>query len=636
MRVGRGDFRLEEISIRQVGYLAAAASLAFPILTKRLSQPRLLPLTALKLLRTLRRDGASGVLDRLLDKDRARTRAVSYAQWQRRFLALTDEDRKTIRERSRHLSVRVSVIMPVYETPERWLRQAIASVRAQLYPLWELCIADDASRAPHVRRILEQASREDQRIKIVFREVNGHISAASNSALALATGDFVALLDHDDELAEEALYAVASAAEGADLIYSDEDKIGEDGTLSDPFFKPDWNPDLLLSQNYVGHLCAIRRSLVDELGGFRAGVEGSQDYDLILRAAARTDRIRHLPLPLYHWRTIAGSTAGDASAKSYASDSAVRALQDHLDGTARVEKAHLPTTYRVRWSIPNPAPLVSLIVPTRDGRQLLETCIESILAKTAYRNREILIVDNQSRSPDALEYFAALERRGAARVIRYDAPFNFSAINNFAARQARGSVLGLLNNDLEVIDGSWLEEMVSQALRPGIGAVGARLLYPDGTVQHGGIVLGIGGVAGHAHKYMPADAAGYFSRAQLVHDVSAVTAACLVVRKETFDAVGGLDESFAVAFNDVDFCLRVRKLGLRNLWTPQATLIHHESRSRGQEDTPAKRARFAEETRRMQDRWGSVLLEDPAYNPNLTLESEDFSLAWPPRVRNPW
>jgi GT2 family glycosyltransferase len=636
LRVGRGDFRMEELAIRPLGYFAAAASLAGPILHRRLSQPHLLALTAVKLLRTLRHDGAGGVLDRLLDKDRARARAASYPEWRRRFHALTERDRDSIRELSRKLSVRISLILPVYQPPERWLERAIESVRAQLYPLWELCIADDASRAPYVRRILERAAAADTRIKVVFREANGHISAASNSALALATGEFIALLDHDDELVEEALYAIASAAQGADLIYSDEDKIAEDGTLSDPFFKPDWNPDLLLSQNYLGHLVAMRRSLVDELGGFRAGFEGSQDYDLLLRATARTDRIRHLPFPLYHWRSIAGSAARDASAKSYASDAAVCALQDHLRGRGVVEKANLPTTYRIRWPIEEPAPLVTLIIPTRDGRQILETCVESIQKKTAYANLEVLIVDNQSRSAETLEYFAAVERRGVARVLRYDAPFNFAAINNFAARHARGTVLGLLNNDLEVVDGGWLEEMVSQAIRPEIGAVGARLLYPDGTVQHGGIVLGVGGVAGHAHKYLPGDAAGYFSRAQVVHDVSAVTAACLVVRKETFEHVGGLDETLAVAFNDVDFCLRIGQRGLRNLWTPFATLIHHESKSRGQEDSPAKRARFAGETRRMVERWGNALLVDPAYNPNLTLEAEDFGLAWPPRVRKPW
>jgi len=311
-------------------------------------------------------------------------------------------------------------------------------------------------------------------------------------------------------------------------------------------------------------------------------------------------------------------------------------VQDQIGERATAEFGPLPNTYRLRWRIPGSRPLVSLLIPTRDQRAILETCIESITAKTEYRNFEILIVDNQSRSADSLEYLAMLEKRGVARVLRFDAPFNFSAINNFAARHARGSILGLLNNDLEVLEGSWLEEMVSHAVRPEIGAVGARLLYPDRTIQHGGIVLGIGGVAGHAHKYAASEAPGYFSRAQLVYNVSAVTAACLLIRHETFENVGGLDESFPIAFNDVDFCLRVRELGLRNLWTPFATLLHHESKTRGQEDTAGKRARFRGEMERMISRWGEVLRNDPAYNPNLTLESEDFSLTWPPRVRRPW
>ncbi|HZR07283.1 MAG TPA: glycosyltransferase family 2 protein, partial [Myxococcales bacterium] len=409
------------------------------------------------------------------------------------------------------------------------------------------------------------------------------------------------------------------------------------GRLSSPFFKPDWNPDLLLSQNYVGHLCAVRRSLLLEIGGFREGFEGSQDYDVVLRTSARTTRIRHLPFVAYHWRSVAGSTARDVRAKSYVTSAATRALQEHIGASARVEPGPLPTTYRVRWPVPADPPLVSLIVPTRDARNVLEPCIESLLAKTSYRRFELVVVDNQSTDPATLEYLRELQRRQAARVVRFDAPFNFSAINNFAVRDAaHGELIGLLNNDLEVIEPGWLEEMVSQALRPDIGAVGARLLYPDGTIQHGGVLLGISGAAGHEHKFLPRAAPGYFGRAQLVHDVSAVTAACLLIRRDTYLKAGGLDESFPIAFNDVDFCLRVRALGLRNLWTPFATLVHHESKSRGLEDTPEKKARFADEKRRLSERWGDALLDDPAYNPNLSLDAEDFSLAWPPRVRKPW
>jgi GT2 family glycosyltransferase len=628
---------MPQVRIRRVSGLEAAAFLAVPLLVRRLREPGDVPRAAAKLLAALRRGGPRAVRDHLLQKQGGRTESLAYAEWGRQFVAVSDVDRAEIRARSAALRTRFSIVMPVYETGEPWLARAIESVRAQLYPHWELCIADDASQSPHVRRVLTEATRADDRIKVAFRQSTGRIAAASNTALHLARGDFIVLLDHDDELTEHALFVLATRAHEADVLYSDEDKIDESGAFYEPFFKPDWNPDLLLSQNYIGHLCAIRRALVEEIGGFREGFEGSQDYDLFLRATARTNRIEHLPYVLYHWRSIPGSTARGASAKPYAEDSAIRALQEHVGSAAHIEKGPLPTTYRVRWRQPRPPPVVSIIIPTRDAQDVLEKCVESIIRKTAYREFELLIVDNQSRVPAALEYFSSLERRGAARVLRFDAPFNFAAINNFAARHARGTILALLNNDLEVTNGDWLDEMVSHALRPEIGAVGARLLYPDGTIQHGGIILGIGGIAGHEHKYAPADAPGYFSRAQLAHDVSAVTAACLLIRKETFDAVGGLDETLAVAFNDVDFCLRVRKRGLRNVWTPFATLLHHESKSRGRDDdTRPKRARFREEAQRMRDRWGEALRDDPAYNPNLTLESEDFSLAWPPRVRMPW
>ena len=623
------------VHLRELTAAEAAVRLALPLVRRRLAEPWDLRAAARKVLETFRRGGARAVLNRLVQKAQVHAPQIRYGDWHARFGALTEADHGAIRAQSASLSTRFSIVMPVHETREEWLVRAIASVRAQLYPRWELCIADDASRAPHVRRVLEEAAASDPRIKVVFRETNGHISAASNSALSLATGDFVVLLDHDDELAEQALFVLAGAAPDADLIYSDEDKLDAHGHLYDPLFKPDWNPDLFLSQNYLGHVCALRTSLVRELGGFREGFEGSQDYDLLLRATARTGRIVHVPFVLYHWRAIEGSTALSPQAKSYTESAARKALQEHLGAAATVEPGPLPTTYRARFRLAA-SPLVSLLIPTRDGRALLETCVESLIAKTAYRNFELIIVDNQSSDPAGLEYLAALERRGAARVLRFDQPFNFAAINNFAAAQARGSVLGLLNNDLEIIEPGWLEEMVAQALRPGIGAVGARLLYPDRTVQHAGVILGIGGVAGHGQKHLAADDAGYFCRAQLVQDLSAVTAACLLVRAEAYRSVSGFDERFAVAFNDIDFCLRLRQAGLRNLWTPYATLIHHESKSRGPDDTREKRERLRGELDLMRSRWGEALLRDPAYNPNLTLDAENFSLAWPPRVLPPW
>jgi GT2 family glycosyltransferase len=634
-----GILHRPRMTVRELSAGAAALRLAAPLLTRRLREPWTLAVSIGKLLRTLRDGGVRAMADRLLYKEQRGSPQVWYEEWRRQFDSLTDPDRARIRSRSAQLATRFSLLMPVYETDEQWLTRAISSVRAQLYPHWELCIADDASKSPHVRRILEAAAREDSRIKLAFRERNGHIAAASNTALSLATGDFVALLDHDDEISEHALYLLAeelASHPGCDLIYSDEDKVDEQGRHFDPHFKPDWNPDLLLSQNYVGHLCALRHRRVVEVGGFREGFEGSQDHDLCLRVG-RDGTVRRVPFVLYHWRAIGGSTARQAIAKAYTTDASVRAVQEHVgSGAGETVAGPLPNTCRVRWRIPAPPPLATLIIPTRDALELLKVCVDSILQVTTYQPFELLIIDNQSTDPEALAHLKALEKRGTARVIRFDQPFNFSAINNRGVREARGEVIGLLNNDLEIIDPGWLEEMVSHAARRDVGAVGARLLYPDRTVQHGGVILGLGGLASHAHKHASEQDNGYFSRARLVQNVSAVTAACLLIRRETYLRVGGLDEKLAVAFNDVDFCLRVRASGLRNVWTPFATLLHHESRTRGLEDTPAKRSRFKAERDLVLARWGPELRDDPAYNPNLTLESEDFSLAWPPRVRKPW
>jgi glycosyltransferase involved in cell wall biosynthesis len=540
----------------------------------------------------------------------------------------------------------VSIVVPVYDAPERWLRRAIESVREQTYPHWELCLADDASPAPHVRAVLEEAAAADPRIKVVFREDNGHISAASNSALALATGDWIALLDHDDELAPDALYRVAAELiqnPDTDLVYSDEDKISEEGVRSTPYFKPDFLPDLLLGQNFICHLAVYRASLVRELGGFRLGYEGSQDWDLALRVVERTspERIRHIPRVLYHWRTIAGSTALLLSEKSYPVEAARKALTDHLARTAQpAELVPVPGGHwRIKHRLPEPAPLVSLVIPTRNGLRLLRQCVESILAKTTYRTFEILVVDNGSDDPETLAWLREIASeestsdRPAIRVLRDDRPFNYSALNNAAVAHARGEFVALINNDLEVISPDWLEEMLSQAARPGVGCVGAMLYYPDDTIQHAGVVLGIGGVAGHAFKRFPRGGEGVFNRARLVQNYSAVTAACLVVRKSTYEQVGGLGEKkLAVAFNDVDFCLKVRAAGYRNVWTPFAELYHHESASRGLEDTPEKHVRFRSEIETMLERWGDLLRADPAYNPNLTLEHEDFSIEPRPRA----
>jgi GT2 family glycosyltransferase len=573
--------------------------------------------------------------------------AADYAEWIARYDTIDDDDRRAIAAVVGRMTdpPLISVLMPVYETPPLYLRAAIESVRAQLYPYWELCVADDASQSPMVRSVLEDYRALDRRIKVCYRSTNGHISVATNTALELADGRFVALLDHDDLLPEHALFEVATAIAAhpeLDLIYSDEDKIDGAGRRFAPYFKSDWNPDLLLSQNMFNHLGVYRRSVVEEVGGFREGYEGSQDYDLVLRVSTLTtpERIRHIPHILYHWRAAGGSVALNPDEKDYAVTHARRALADHLQErgiAAEVGPGLCPNFHRVRYLLPDPAPRVSIVIPTRDRVDLLQKCIEGILHGTNYHDFEILIIDNQSREPATLAYFGALTADPRVRILSYDKPFNYSAINNFAAAEATGSLLCLLNNDIEVIAPDWLTEMASHAARPGIGAVGALLYYPDDRVQHAGVITGIGGVAGHAHHGLCRGDPGYFGRAALVQNLSAVTAACLVMRKDLYRQLGGLNATeFAVAFNDVDLCLRIREAGYRIVWTPHAQLYHHESASRGPDTHPDKIERFHTEVAHMMLRWGQVLDRDPYYNPNLRLDGADFGLAFPPRITKPW
>ena len=567
---------------------------------------------------------------------------VRYADWIRDMETPARLSEADQRQRIAAWSWRpeISLVMPTYNANAAYLMACIDSVRAQTYPHWTLCIADDASTRPGLHRLLKDLAAAEPRIRLAFRERNGHISAASNTALALATGEFVALLDHDDLLAPHALFAVAEALQArptAALLYSDEDKLDETGERCDPFFKPGWSPDLLYSQNCFSHLGVYRRALVEAVGGFREGYEGSQDHDLVLRCAAQVADpldIVHVPQVLYHWRMAEGSTAAGHDRKDYASEAGRRALQDHFDAHhPGVEVSVIaPGIYRHRWPLPDERPLVSLIIPTRDGCDLLRTCIDSIVQRSTYANYELIVVDNQSSCPRTLAYLSGLEAGteagGRARVLRWDHPFNYSAINNFAAAHARGSVLGLVNNDIEVISPDWLGELVSHALRPDVGCVGAKLYYPDDTLQHAGVVLGVGGVANHALRGAARTSPGYFGRLWTVYNPSAVTGAVLVVRKAVFDAIGGLDAAgLPVAFNDVDLCLKAMAAGYRSLWTPHAELYHHESVSRGTDTTPEKRARFLGEVAVMQARWSHWLLDDPHYNPNLTRLREDYGLA---------
>jgi len=531
--------------------------------------------------------------------------------------------------------------MPVYNPPIPLLREAIDSVLAQVYPHWELCIADDASSDPKVREALAQYSQRDACIHVVYRPRNDHIAAASNSALAIATGEFVALMDQDDLLSAHALFEVAKTFRNcpdAGVIYSDEDKISESGVRFAPYFKPDYNYELLLGQNTVNHLGAYSRKLLQEVGGFRVGMEGSQDHDVVLRCIERLRpaQVIHIPKVLYHWRARRGSTAASVDQKPYARTAGLRAINEHLARTlpGATAEAHSEAKnfYRVVFPLPDPAPGVSIIIPTRNAYPLLYLCLTTLFEKTRYPNFEVVVVDNGSDDPALLDYLERLEQAGKIIVLRDDGPFNFSALNNRAVARCTREYVLLLNNDIEIIEPNWLAEMVSVAARPGVGAVGARLWYPDRTLQHGGTIVGLGGVAGHAHKRLAAGREGYFGRAVLLQSLSAVTAACLLVKRSIFNEVGGLDEkNLTIAFNDVDFCLKIVQAGYRNIWTPHAQLIHHESATRGSDLAPEKAARFQAEVLFMQQKWGERLLNDPAFNINLSLNDENFALADAPR-----
>lgn len=645
--VAVGRFTFGGIRVRRVGRREAALSMLRSLATRPMALGRRLRAFAALAGGLLREGltGFAGALEREYARPPAGGERIPYSDW----LAVYDspQQRAGVVSRLEALAGErplFSIVMPVYNTPEKWLRKCIDSVLAQSYGRWELCIANDASPAPYVRRILDEYARSDPRVRVVHRERNGHISAASNSAIELATGEWIALLDHDDELHPNALAEVALALVDNPrwrLVFSDEDKIDGDGNRFDPYMKPDWNYDLFLSHNCISHLGVYEASLLREIGGFRVGFEGSQDWDLALRCIERldADQIGHVPQVLYHWRAIQGSTALAPQEKDYAHDAGMRAIGEHLrrigSGGRVVDIPGLRGNYRVRYPVPSPAPLVSIIVPTRDRVELLRACIESVLRTTTYPAYEILVVDNQSREADTLAYFRTLAGDDRVRVIAYDAPFNYSRINNFAATEARGDLLCLLNNDITVITPGWLEEMVAHATRPGVGAVGAMLYYPNDTIQHAGVVVGAHGVAAHAYAGDIRGCVGHMSRARLTQEMSAVTAACLVVRRDAYEAVDGLDPHLDVAFNDVDFCLRLRAAGYRNVWTPFAELYHHESATRGYETSPEKMARFNGELVYMQNKWGAVLEHDPAYSRNHSVNDALHTLAFPPRDHVP-
>lgn len=592
--------------------------------------------------RTFRLGGVKLVVSRVLGKVSSEQ---AYRDWMLKFDSLSEADRLAIRTHITTLEYQpvISILMPVYNSPILFLRKAIESVRRQIYGQWQLCIADDGSE-PTVREELRSLAAQDARIVVEFRENRGHISEATNTALGLATGPFVALLDHDDELAEHALYCVVEALNrrrGANLIYGDSDKMDGRGRRFAPHFKPDWNPDLFYCMNYVTHLAVIRTSVVRAAGGFRVGFEGSQDYDLFLRLieVIEAESIVHIPSILYHWRVNSASVAGNPNAKKYAYERARQALREHFSRQGK--EVRIETGFRqfhhVRYQLPESLPPVTLVTSTRDEIDLLSKLVHGLELKTDYPHLELIVIDNQSVDGQALEALCSEPRGIGVRLLRYPYSFNYAAINNLGVVEANSEIVGLINNDVQVLEADWLREMVAQLLRPEVGTVGAKLVYPNGTVQHAGVILGIGGIAGHAHRHYHRGSPGYVGRLQLVQGYSAVTGACLLTKKRLFEEVGGLDEEhLKIAYNDVDYCLKLRQRGYRVIYTPYAELRHIESASRGSEELPGNRDRFQYERGVMQERWGHRLVADPAYNPNLSMDREDFSLAFPPRVTLPW
>jgi len=547
---------------------------------------------------------------------------------------IVEEQRKRIAEAIKRFGYmpKISIVMPVYNIAEIWLERSIDSVLTQLYDNWELCIVDDASTKTYIRPFLERSAVADKRIKVKFLISNQGISGASNEALAMATGDFVGFLDDDDELAPDALFENARLLNDhpdADWIYSDEDKLAPNGKRCQPYFKPDWSPDMFLCYMFTCHFSVYRKQLIEKVGGFRKQFDGSQDYDLALRFIERTDRIYHIPKVLYHWRMLPGSAAESIHAKSYAVDAAKRALQDYVDRNrvnGVVEDGLFTGSFRLRRRIIG-MPEVSILIPFRDHARTLRRCVKSILKKTTYSNFKVFLINNCSTESATEQYCKRLANTPNITILDFKHEFNFSRISNFAVSNTTTEYILFLNNDTEIITPNWIEALLEHAQRTEVGGVGALLYYPDNTVQHGGTIMGPGGVATHAHSRWHRDTFGYMGRLKVINNLSAVTAACMMTKRSVFNEIGGFDENITHSFNDIDLCLRMRQKGYLIVYTPYAELYHHESLSRGYDVTPEKQKRFTAELNYIRMRWGEVIdAGDPYYNPNLTLNDGSFSI----------
>ena len=569
-------------------------------------------------------------LKKLLNK---RIKTFNYNKWFiSKHLPLKNELQKQ-KSYNFKFSPLISIITPTFNTPKQFLIEMLESVISQTYANWELCIADGASSNPETIGILQKYLNKDKRIKVKFLDQNYHISGNSNKALSIAAGEYICLLDHDDLLTPNCLFEVIKVINehnSPDFIYSDEDKVDENSKVFFcPHFKPDFSPDTLRSYNYICHLAVIKKKLVDKVGGFRSECSGSQDYDLFLRVIDLSDNVRHIPKVLYHWRTHGQSTASadGFDDKQYVFNAAKIALSQHIKRIGlkgEVKDGLFSTSYKINYGILG-NPLISIIIPNKDHSDTLKTCVHSILNKSTYKNIELIIVENNSITSEIFTYYKELEKFSQIKIIKYAGSFNFSAVNNFGKKYARGEYILLLNNDIEVITPNWMEEMLMFAQRDNVGIVGAKLFYPDDTIQHSGVIVGIGKVADHMFKNFSQYDLGYMGRTSVVQNLSAVTAACILIKSTVYDEVDGLDEKLQIAFNDIDFCLRVRKLGYLIVFTPYAELYHHESKSRGYEDTPEKIKRFNSEIDYFGKRWG-LWMDDPYYNPNLSKLSPNFEI----------
>ena len=580
----------------------------------------------------------AGALPGVLERHAAeRDLYADYAEWCRRY-ETTDAAELAARVAALGRRPRFSVLLPVYDPPVALLEATLASVRAQAYPDWELVAVDDASTDRGVAACLAAAAAADPRIRVARRAANGGIARATNDAFAAATGEFCAFLDHDDTLAPDALLAMAEAIAARPdvaLLFCDEDKLDAQGVRTRPWFKPAWDAEWLRTANCVLHFVVVRADALRALGGLALDVDGAQDWDLVLRVeeAVGRARIAHVPRVLYHWRELPGSTAAAPFEKPAVAAAQHRVLAASL--ARRGERATLARTeegWRIEWAPPSPPPLVSLVIPTRDRGALLRACVESIRARTTYAPYELVLVDNGSVERAAREYLDALARAGAARIVPYAQPFNYAAQCNLGVRAAAGTMIALVNNDIEVITPQWLDELVALAARPGVGLAGATLRYPDGTLQHAGVILGLNGVGDRPWIGTRRGFAGPYGRALAVREVSAMITACAVVARDRYLAVGGMDETLAVSCNDLDLCLRLARAGCRHLITPHAELTHHESASRGYADDPANARGNAAEEARFAACWAGELADDPLYNPNLALAGTAYALAWPPRT----